>query len=300
MAVTTPSRLSVIALGTLAALVAQELAQTASVSPSTITSTPESGKRDPSRSAEASNPKLTKPIAQPETVSPQKLAGKPHTQKRVAAKPMNQVAARPAPAKLTVEPVPNAGLLPIPPSPLVTQRQTVNVNQLPIDQFVAASLGQSATQVATATTSSPPQKVTVKAQTKRVAMQPQATPTVSQAGALSDIHSHPAQAAIQALASRGVIQGLPDGTYRPDAPVTDAEFNLLMQKAFGRSSAAIADIKRPTDVVTRADAAEFVHRQMLRAEAIAQRDHASGNELQRQIGCGNFPTRNGSNGNRRR
>ncbi|NJM69117.1 MAG: beta-Ig-H3/fasciclin [Scytonema sp. RU_4_4] len=44
-----------------------------------------------------------------------------------------------------------------------------------------------------------------------------------------------AQPFIQALAARNVITGFPDGTYRPNQPVTRAEFAAMIQKAFNQN-----------------------------------------------------------------
>jgi polysaccharide export outer membrane protein len=281
------SRLSIIALGTLAALVAQELARTANVSPSTIASVPESGKQDPAQPGGISSPKLTQPISRPETLAPQRLAAqrlaaqKPATtaqkQKQAVVESRKQLTTRNTPAKLTVTPVPNAGLLPIPPSPLTTQTarvRSVDVSQLPVDKFVAASLGQPAGQLAAAVTAPKATSAIAKPRIKQVALKQQAAARSTQL-AMSDIQNHPARSAIAALVKQGVVQGLPDGTFRPDTPITDAEFDLLMQKAFGRGSQATYSIKRPTDVVTRADAAQFVFRQILRAETIAHKAGSS-------------------------
>ncbi|WP_017303737.1 S-layer homology domain-containing protein [Spirulina subsalsa] len=40
---------------------------------------------------------------------------------------------------------------------------------------------------------------------------------------------------IEALVSRGVIAGFPDGTFRPDAPVTRAQFSSMLQAAFNNN-----------------------------------------------------------------
>lgn len=47
-----------------------------------------------------------------------------------------------------------------------------------------------------------------------------------------DIQGHWAQRYIQALADRNIISGFPDGTFRPNAPVTRAEFAAIVNKAF--------------------------------------------------------------------
>jgi len=48
----------------------------------------------------------------------------------------------------------------------------------------------------------------------------------------SDIQNHWAQACISAAAKRTIISGYPDGQFKPDAPVTRAEFAALVRKAF--------------------------------------------------------------------
>jgi hypothetical protein len=52
------------------------------------------------------------------------------------------------------------------------------------------------------------------------------------AGALSDLGNHPARPEIEALVARGVIKGFEDGTFRPDAPLTRAQFAALVASAF--------------------------------------------------------------------
>nr|WP_290221554.1 DUF1565 domain-containing protein [Trichocoleus desertorum] len=54
-------------------------------------------------------------------------------------------------------------------------------------------------------------------------------PTTSQ---FPDVQGHWAQAFIGALASQNIISGFPDGTYRPSAPVTRAQFAAIINKAF--------------------------------------------------------------------
>ncbi|MEO1386036.1 MAG: S-layer homology domain-containing protein [Cyanobacteria bacterium J06634_6] len=49
----------------------------------------------------------------------------------------------------------------------------------------------------------------------------------------SDISQHWASQCIVALAKREVIQGYPNGTFRPEATVSRAEFAALMQRVFG-------------------------------------------------------------------
>ncbi len=51
--------------------------------------------------------------------------------------------------------------------------------------------------------------------------------------ALADIEGHRAEDSIAALAQRGIVEGYPDGTYRPDAPVTRAQFVTALWRAMG-------------------------------------------------------------------
>ncbi|MDI6870934.1 MAG: S-layer homology domain-containing protein [Bacillota bacterium] len=53
-----------------------------------------------------------------------------------------------------------------------------------------------------------------------------------QAAALSDLKDSWAKADIQQLLDRGVVNGYPDGTFRPQRSITRAEFAKLMSKAF--------------------------------------------------------------------
>jgi S-layer homology domain len=70
-------------------------------------------------------------------------------------------------------------------------------------------------------------------------------PQVSQA-TLSDVGGSWAEPFIRVLADKNIIVGYPDGTYRPDQPVTRAEFAALLNKAFElspvRESRAFGDI----------------------------------------------------------
>jgi uncharacterized lipoprotein YddW (UPF0748 family) len=55
---------------------------------------------------------------------------------------------------------------------------------------------------------------------------------VSIATSFSDIQNHWARLFITALAQRGIVSGLPNGTYRPDNSLTRAEFAAIIAKAF--------------------------------------------------------------------
>jgi hypothetical protein len=63
------------------------------------------------------------------------------------------------------------------------------------------------------------------------------TPTYAQTASFSDLSSdYWARGFIQELANRGVISGFPDGTFRPNDPVTRAQFAAMVRQAFPRSA----------------------------------------------------------------
>ena len=55
---------------------------------------------------------------------------------------------------------------------------------------------------------------------------------LAQGRSFPDVQGHWAQSFIEALAQRGVILGFPDGTFRPDDPVTRVQFAAMIRKAF--------------------------------------------------------------------
>lgn len=58
------------------------------------------------------------------------------------------------------------------------------------------------------------------------------------AAAFPDIEGHWAQADIEAMAQAGYLNGYPDGTFRPDEPVTRAEFAKIICEAFDYATTA--------------------------------------------------------------
>ncbi|WP_199246725.1 peptidoglycan DD-metalloendopeptidase family protein [[Phormidium] sp. ETS-05] len=49
---------------------------------------------------------------------------------------------------------------------------------------------------------------------------------------LTDVHGHWAEDFISDLQRRGIVRGFPDGTFRPEAPMTEAQLASLLVKAF--------------------------------------------------------------------
>ncbi|MGB2924079.1 MAG: S-layer homology domain-containing protein [Limnothrix sp.] len=63
------------------------------------------------------------------------------------------------------------------------------------------------------------------------------SPAMAQSVTFSDVSaSYWASGFISELVSQGVIAGFPDGTFKPDAPVTRAQFAAMVQKAMAQSS----------------------------------------------------------------
>lgn len=59
---------------------------------------------------------------------------------------------------------------------------------------------------------------------------------LAQATSFSDLQGNWAESFIQALTARNIIQGFPDGSFRPDEPVTRAQFAAMIRKAFQKNS----------------------------------------------------------------
>ena len=59
-----------------------------------------------------------------------------------------------------------------------------------------------------------------------------AAPASGQKAKLSDIQGHWAQQQIEQAVSEGWVNGYPDGTFRPDETITQAEFTKLLLAAF--------------------------------------------------------------------
>ncbi len=59
-----------------------------------------------------------------------------------------------------------------------------------------------------------------------------ATPATNKVAQASDVGGNWAEPFIKALVAKDIIKGYPDGTFKPDQPVTRAEFAALLNKAF--------------------------------------------------------------------
>ncbi len=59
-----------------------------------------------------------------------------------------------------------------------------------------------------------------------------ATPANNQISQASDVAGNWAEPFIRVLVEKGIIAGYPDGTFKPDQPITRAEFAALLNKAF--------------------------------------------------------------------
>jgi S-layer homology domain len=61
---------------------------------------------------------------------------------------------------------------------------------------------------------------------------PTAIPATNQVAQASDVAGNWAEPFIKVLVEKDIIKGYPDGTFRPDQPITRAEFAALLNKAF--------------------------------------------------------------------
>ena len=57
----------------------------------------------------------------------------------------------------------------------------------------------------------------------------------------SDITNHPERTTLQRWANEGLIQGFPDGTFRPGGDITRAEFSALIMRAFNFNTTSAID-----------------------------------------------------------
>jgi len=57
-----------------------------------------------------------------------------------------------------------------------------------------------------------------------------------------DLTNHWSQPYVMVLAELGIVQGLPDGRFEPDRPITRAELADLLQRSFSSSALSLADI----------------------------------------------------------
>ena len=83
--------------------------------------------------------------------------------------------------------------------------------------------------------------------TPPVISQPPTSQPPTQPGGLSDIQNHWARSYISSLSQQGIIKGFPDGTFRPNAPVTRVQFAAIINQAFRpaarRSPLNFADVE---------------------------------------------------------
>jgi parallel beta-helix repeat protein len=93
---------------------------------------------------------------------------------------------------------------------------------------------------------------------------PTPTPTPTPTG-LTDIGNHWASAFIQALVGRNLLTGFPDGTFKPQAPLTRAQYAAILAKTFDlpakRQSKTFSDVATgfwATEAIAKADRMGFI------------------------------------------
>jgi S-layer homology domain len=118
--------------------------------------------------------------------------------------------------------------------------QKFNLRRAQIDRIVSLLLGSIFTGMAIATGSAlaTPTAPSNGKSLKRVAVTttnqpaPPATPIDNQVAQASDVAGNWAEPFIKVLVEKDIIKGYPDGTFKPDRPVTRAEFAALLNRAF--------------------------------------------------------------------
>ncbi|HTL88059.1 MAG TPA: SLBB domain-containing protein [Leptolyngbya sp.] len=238
-----PTRVSLLALGAFGAVIAQELARSDVKTPSATPPDKSSAKNNGSLPAAPLPGAIA--LSQPEALfSSTSIPTVPNPAVSPTVKPV-----------LPKTPVEVSQSIVAPPKLEVSTNRlrVVDVNQLPIDSIIEETLKL------------PPPPPKIAAAPIAVQTPPDSAPPTE----FKDVKGHRAQASITALADQGIIQGYADGTFRPDAPITDAQFKSLTQQA-GTQSSALTALQRPRDIVTRGDAATFVYRQLIKAKTIAK------------------------------
>ncbi|MCU0548384.1 MAG: SLBB domain-containing protein [Leptolyngbya sp. Prado105] len=242
----TPTRISLLTLGAFAAVVAQELTRSDAKTPSATPNDSQSKRTATS----ASLPNRAMALSQPESLFSSATPPLVPNSATQASETLKSDAPKPptiATPHLKINP---------PPQVRVAQNQlrVVGVDQLPIDDLIAESIN-----LANAAPPPPPPKV--------AAVSPPAqddSPIPQESSRIpKDIQGHRAQASITALMTQGLMQGYSDGTFRPNQKITDQHFQSIVKQAATRSK-SLASLRRPRDIVTRADAATFIHRQLQR------------------------------------
>ncbi|HEY9668418.1 MAG TPA: S-layer homology domain-containing protein [Coleofasciculaceae cyanobacterium] len=139
-----------------------------------------------------------------------------------------QISPSPFPARVTPLPIspvepeaapePTSSVVP----ETVPERQT---NNIPITVPIAPKA------------EAPPTEIAPKAEVSPVTTPATPAPTVKFTDVPQDLWARPY---IEALATRGIIKGFPDGTFKPGGSITRAEFAALLQKAFEQKPKATA------------------------------------------------------------
>ena len=108
------------------------------------------------------------------------------------------------------------------------------------------------------------------------------SPRIAPITAFSDIQGHWAESSIDYLLARQMLQGFPDGTFRPEQPITERDLAALTAKAAEQSSqpavTAAVRSRLPNQRITRAQAAVIVYQALATTEPapIVTRVHVKG------------------------
>jgi S-layer homology domain len=132
------------------------------------------------------------------------------------------------------------------PAPLVASSPTASVLPSVVPAPSAPGIASAPQTIAPTPVAPPPVVPFIVAPSPSVAASPTASAAPSASAAASSFPDVPtafwASPFIRELTRRNIIEGYPDGTFRPDQPVTRTEFAVMLQKAFSfeNSSQALA------------------------------------------------------------
>ncbi len=158
------------------------------------------------------------------------------------------------------------------------KKQQSNFNQIPASRMISLLAGSLATSLLVAGSAFAESTVQqnnslvkvsenapLAAAVRSVGNPAPATPASNQISQASDVAGNWAEPFIRVLVEKGIIAGYPDGTFKPDQPITRAEFAALLNKAFDlqpiRASRKFKDVSAnnwASDVIQKAYRSGFL------------------------------------------
>jgi polysaccharide export outer membrane protein len=233
-----------IAISTLSAFAAQELASTRSISPNV--SPPDASTVALAEQDTAQPEATSSPISVPEIDPKLGTVG-------IAGFKSGQI---PISMVQTVPPPPLNGVG----GQLGTSVQPVDVTQLQIDAIINQTLARRFEPLPAAKPAG-----SIRRQSQAVA--PLIAKATQSTAPLTDIQGHWAEDIIRTLADRNIVRGFTDGQFHPDEPITPIQFAAMVRRAQPQSTLSLREVQQqhPGLVNTRADAAAFIYQTLVDA-----------------------------------